>query len=179
MSAIPVIPLGCLYRWTSCTPNPAAQARMKLRCALSQLGLPGELISDGVLAVSELVANASEHALGPYELRLRRMVGTLMCEVLDHDPRIPHLAEFPSATPFEAKPQSCGGGLDALLALLSERGRGLHIVHELTRGAWGFRTSGNGTKVVWIALPLRNAGPDSVCQGEQPRAASDLYDTDR
>ncbi|MBD0741655.1 hypothetical protein BG418_09170 [Streptomyces sp. CBMA152] len=121
---------------------------------MSQLGLPGEAISDGVLAASELVANATEHALGPYELRLRRTVDAIMCEVLDHDPKIPDCAELPSTTPFAVKPQSCGGGLDALLELLSERGRGLHIVHELTCGAWGFRTSDDGTKTAWIAIPV-------------------------
>ncbi|GAA2467545.1 ATP-binding protein [Streptomyces mauvecolor] len=154
MNATPIVPFGCLYRWTSCTPNPAAQARATLRRALSQLGLHSESISDGVLAASELVANATEHALGPYELHLRRIVDALLCEVLDHDPRIPVLAEFPSTAPFAARPRGCGGGLDALLELLSERGRGLHIVHELTCGVWGFRAFNNGTKIAWLALPL-------------------------
>ncbi|WP_431954181.1 ATP-binding protein, partial [Actinacidiphila sp. bgisy167] len=67
----PTASADILWRWTSCTPNAPAQARTALRCALDQLGYGGEVISDAVLAVSELVANATEHAVGPYELRLR------------------------------------------------------------------------------------------------------------
>ncbi len=54
-----------VWRWTSCTPSAPAQARAALRCALDQLGYDGEVISDAVLAVSEFVANATEHAVGP------------------------------------------------------------------------------------------------------------------
>ncbi len=83
-----------LWRWTSCTPNAPAVARTALRCALDQLGYEGEIISDVVLAASELVANATEHAVGPYEIRLRRTTAEVLCEVEDHDPRIPELS-FP------------------------------------------------------------------------------------
>ncbi|KAF4405604.1 ATP-binding protein [Streptomyces lycii] len=52
-----------------------------MESALDQLGHEGELVSDAVLAVSELVANAVEHATGPYEIRLRCTGTELVCEV--------------------------------------------------------------------------------------------------
>ncbi|MEU6876918.1 ATP-binding protein [Streptomyces sp. NPDC046712] len=54
-----------MYRWTDHTLNPTGEARAVLRRVLKDLGLAGDVISDGVLAVSELVANAHEHARGP------------------------------------------------------------------------------------------------------------------
>ncbi|GGO99193.1 ATP-binding protein [Wenjunlia tyrosinilytica] len=141
-----------VWRWTSCTPNALAQARAALRCALDQLGYEGEVISDVVLAVSEFVANAMEHAVGPYEMRLLRTAAEVICEVEDRDPHIPAIPVFPADAPFTLVREDRGGGLEALCALLSERGRGLHIVHELTKGTWGFR-SWRGTKTAWLALP--------------------------
>ncbi|MEV3858708.1 ATP-binding protein [Streptomyces sp. NPDC050095] len=140
-------------RWTSCASDAPARARAALRFVLTHLGYEAEAISDTVLAASELVANATEHAIGPYEMRLRRTPAEVICEVVDHDPRIPDVPGRPTAALFEPDPDGRGGGLDALCALLSERGRGLQIVDELTRGAWGFRCPGDGTKVGWLALP--------------------------
>ncbi|MGP3949617.1 ATP-binding protein [Streptomyces sp. 7N604] len=150
--------LGSLYQWTSCTPAPASEGRAILRRVLTEWGLPGEVISNGVLAASELVANASEHAPGPYEMRLRRTARELVCEIQDRSPRFPEVPEFPAEAPFRADPDGRGGGPRALVELLSERGRGLHIVHSLTGGAWGFRRLGEGAKVAWIALPLPHDG---------------------
>ncbi|MBC9719368.1 hypothetical protein H9Y04_43350 [Streptomyces sp. TRM66268-LWL] len=42
-----------VYRWTSCTPNPAAAARAVLRRSLTRLRLPADAVSDAVLVVSE------------------------------------------------------------------------------------------------------------------------------
>ncbi|MVO90756.1 ATP-binding protein [Streptomyces sp. p1417] len=148
LSAAPCV----VWRWTSCTPDAPAQARAALRCALDQLGFDGEVISDAVLAVSEFVANATEHAVGPYEMRLRRTAAEVICEVEDHDPRIPAIPTFPAEPPFSPADENRGGGLEALCALLTERGRGLHIVHELTKGAWGFR-SRREMKTAWLAIP--------------------------
>ncbi|MGW3421353.1 ATP-binding protein [Streptomyces phaeochromogenes] len=144
-----------MWRWTSCTPDAPAQARAALRCALDQLGFDGEAISDAVLAVSELVANATEHAVGPYEMRLRRTAAEVICEVEDRDPRIPTIPVFPAEAPFSPTEEDRGGGLEALCVLLSERGRGLHIVHKLTNGVWGFR-SRKGAKTAWLAIPATN-----------------------
>ncbi|MCL7377016.1 ATP-binding protein [Streptomyces sp. 35G-GA-8] len=147
-----------MWCWTSRTPDAPAQARTALRCALDELGYDGMLISDAVLAVSEFVANASEHAVGPYELRLRRIADGVICEVEDRDPRMPRMPVFPAQEPFSPAEEHRGGGLEDLCALLSERGRGLHIVHELTKGAWGFRIR-RGTKTAWLALPAAPRDP--------------------
>ncbi|MGW3627530.1 ATP-binding protein [Streptomyces sp. NPDC000880] len=148
----PGVTPSVVWRWTSCTPNAPAQARAALRCALDQHGYDGEVISDVVLAVSEFVANATEHAVGPYEMRLRCTAVEVICEVEDHDPRIPEIPALPAVAPYAPAEEDRGGGLEALCSLLSERGRGLHIVHELTEGAWGFR-SRSGTKTAWLAFP--------------------------
>ncbi|MEU8690486.1 ATP-binding protein [Streptomyces sp. NPDC048665] len=144
--------MSVLLRWTSCTPNAAARARATLRCALDQLGYDGEVISDAVLAISELVTNATTHAVGPYEMRLRRTDAGIICEVEDHDPRIPEVPDFPATAPYIPAEENRGGGLEALCTLLSEHGRGLHIVHHLTEGAWGFRGQ-RTTKTAWFAVP--------------------------
>ncbi len=158
MTFTPPRPLdGVVYRWTSCTPNPTAEARAVVRRTLSGLGLPGETVSDAVLVVSEFVANAAEYAYGPYEVRIRRSPAEIICEVSDGHPVIPHFPTLPTASPFEPNPQDRGGGLNALCALLAERGRGLHIVDQLSRGAWGFRSS-RGTKTAWAAWPITGVG---------------------
>ncbi|MFE2440495.1 ATP-binding protein [Streptomyces sp. NPDC059426] len=152
---VPVV----LWRWHGGELGALARARAVLGYALSGLGYDGESVSDAVLVVSELVANAVEHAVGPYELRLRRTALNVICEVVDHDPRIPEIPSFAVGALFAPVEEDRGGGLEALCALLSERGRGLHIVHELTRGAWGFRRL-LGTKAAWFALSLPASGED-------------------
>ncbi|MFF2811837.1 ATP-binding protein [Streptomyces sp. NPDC058000] len=147
-----------LWRWTGDTPHVVSRARTALRCALDQLGYGGEEVEDAVLAISELVANALEHAPGPYEMRLRRVTAGMVCEVVDRDPRIPRIPVMPAGMPFAPGPEMRGGGLDALLEVLSERGRGLHIVHQLTSGRWGFMArTREGMKVAWMLIPSGQA----------------------
>ncbi|MFD7712125.1 ATP-binding protein [Streptomyces sp. NPDC059786] len=140
-----------LWRWTSRASDVPARARVTLRCALDQLGFDEEVIDDAVLAVSEFVTNAITHAVGPYEMRLRRTAAGIVCEVEDHDPRIPETPVAPVMAPYAPVEENRGGGLEALCALLSEHERGLHIVHELTKGSWGFRGC-KGTKTAWFAV---------------------------
>lgn len=91
-----------LWRWTEQTPNAVSRARTSLQCALEQLDFTGEGIDDAVLAASELVANAFEHATGPYEMRLRITTGPrLICEVMDTDPRIPVVPGFRNVAPLK------------------------------------------------------------------------------
>ncbi|MER6146231.1 ATP-binding protein [Streptomyces sparsogenes] len=142
-----------ILRWTSCTPGAAAHARAALRRTLTQLNLPGEAISDAVLAASELIANAIEHACGPYEMRLCHTDVGLTCEIQDGDPHIPNIPRSPASTPLGSETQRPGGGLEALTELLPERGRGMRIVNQLTSGRWGFRPSGSVAKVAWMAIP--------------------------
>ncbi|UZJ33488.1 ATP-binding protein [Streptomyces endophytica] len=145
-----------LWRWASDTPNAVSRARTALRCALDQLGYGGETLDDAVLAVSELASNALEHAPGPYEVRLRFTASGLICEVADRAPQLPAVPAFPATGPFEVDPSRRGGGRDALLKAISEGGRGLHVVHQLTSGAWGFAAEEGGRmKVAWMAIPGR------------------------
>ncbi|MFC7305132.1 ATP-binding protein [Streptomyces monticola] len=141
------------YRWLSCDRAATGHARAVVRRSLLRLGCTEDTVDDAVLAVSELIANACEHAIGPYELRVRLASKEIICEVRDGDPCIPDIPAFPSTAPFSPAEEARGGGLEALCAVLTERGRGLHIVHELTRGAWGMERV-RGGKSAWLALPL-------------------------
>lgn len=146
MNGAPSDAVGLVYRWTDRTLNPTGEARAVLRHVLKDLGLPGDVVSDGVLAISELVANAHEHACGPYEVHLRSVAGRYICEIHDGNPLLPtdlYLAAVPSLEATAA---------EVVSGLLTERGRGLHIVHELTRGQWGFQVTDCGTKAAWVAL---------------------------
>ncbi|PBC81234.1 hypothetical protein SAMN05428945_4245 [Streptomyces sp. 2224.1] len=58
-------------------------------CVLDQFGCGGEVLDDVVLAVSELVSNALEHAPDPNEMRLCPTAAELICEMEARDPRIP------------------------------------------------------------------------------------------
>ncbi|WP_376774448.1 ATP-binding protein [Saccharothrix tamanrassetensis] len=82
---------------------------------------------DVVLAVSELVANANRHALGPSTLRLAGCAERVRVEVSDRSPR------WPSIRP---------GGTDG--------GWGLPLIDRLAR-RWGVAARGDG-KVVWCEL---------------------------
>jgi anti-sigma regulatory factor (Ser/Thr protein kinase) len=141
-----------LWRWTRHTPDGSGQARGALRGALHRIGFDSEAVSDAVLAASEFIANATEHAVGPYEMRLRHSDSKIICEVEDHDPRIPEIPVFTATSPYALLEEICEDGCDAL-DRLPERGRGLHIVHELSKGAWGFRSEGK-TKTAWLALTV-------------------------
>ncbi|MFF4741643.1 ATP-binding protein [Streptomyces sp. NPDC001268] len=143
-----------LWRWTSFTSDAPSRARIALRCALEQLGCDPKVISDTVLAVSELVANAVEHGRGPYELRLRQANQRIICEVEDHDPCLPEIEHFAAASPYLPREEDRGGGLDALCSRVTERGRGLQIVNVITGGCWGFLPTSNATKSAWLMIPL-------------------------
>ncbi|MFK4070821.1 ATP-binding protein [Streptomyces sp. NPDC029674] len=92
------------------------------------------------LLTAELVANAVEHTSphAPLELVLEVLPTSLRVEVHDHDP-----------TPL---PGLTGAGSPEHRDPLSERGRGLSLVRELSSSA-GCRTTELG-KVVWFRLSL-------------------------
>ncbi|AXK35861.1 ATP-binding protein [Streptomyces armeniacus] len=163
-----------IYRWGEETANPTAGARAALSDALTAAGVEGEAREDAQLALSELVANAAEHAQGPYEVRLRMTAETWVCEVADGDTRLPRLSAGPPSVPFHPEKAGFGGGVEeCLLGLLEERGRGLRIVDYLTRGAWGFRVS-EAAKVVWFAIPgcpPRPCGRIAEAPGHPSRSA--------
>ncbi|WP_406279364.1 SpoIIE family protein phosphatase [Embleya sp. NBC_00896] len=110
------------------TPRSAREARDFVRATLGRWGLADH--NDTLCSVvTELVANAAEHARTPMELRLRHHPGRLIVEVVDHDGRLPKEIASP--------------GHD-------ERHRGLCIVAGLTTD-WGVRPTDTG-KIVWAEV---------------------------
>jgi anti-sigma regulatory factor (Ser/Thr protein kinase) len=145
-----------LYRWTEHAPDALFQGRAALRHAVDAHGLSDEVADDVMMAGAELMANAVEHARGPYELHLRRTATEVVCEVADHDPRIPEFSLFsePSSRDSRLCEETRAMSSDLVCEEISERGRGLRIVNELSQGGWGVRISG-GRKVVWCSISLR------------------------
>ncbi|WP_030833600.1 ATP-binding protein [Streptomyces hygroscopicus] len=128
-----------IWRWNDETRHIASQARVALRCALRELGIPDETVGDAVMAAWELTANALEHAHGPYEMRLLRKGPSFVFEIEDSDPFLPVTPSFRDS------------GVKAVTEL-PEQGRGLQIVEAFARGRWGFRLSGCEKKVAWMAI---------------------------
>jgi anti-sigma regulatory factor (Ser/Thr protein kinase) len=98
--------------------------------------LPEDVTDTAVIVVSELATNAVAAArrldrLSTVGLSLRLFPGYLLAEVVDSSPEAPFLVE-------EAD-------------VLSEHGRGLHLVDALTDGRWGYFRF-QGRKVVWARL---------------------------
>ncbi|WP_436771268.1 SpoIIE family protein phosphatase [Yinghuangia sp. YIM S09857] len=110
------------------TAKAAREARGFVRSVLAQWRLPG-LGEAACSVVTELVANAVEHARTPMELRLGHRPGRLVVQVADHDGRLPRRL-------------SAAEG--------DERHRGLMIVAALAAD-WGVRPTDTG-KVVWAEL---------------------------
>ena len=139
--------------WTQATAHPTAHVRRVLRAALEPLGLTEETVDDVILAVSEIAANATEHAQGPYELRLRTSNGFLIVEVHDRSHQLPVLSGT-GAAPEPAPAAVLPDRLGMLINELSERGRGLDLVHTLVHGHLSARRTPNG-KAVAVAVPMR------------------------
>ncbi|MGW2343425.1 ATP-binding protein [Streptomyces sp. NPDC001661] len=118
-----------LLTWNQSVELAAAQARERVRQALDGYAVDPRAVDAAVLVASELVANACEHARGPYQLRLT-VSRTLCVEVLDRGPGLP------------AAPPSVG------------RGRGLLLVDRVAGGAWGSRRLPVG-HCVWAEVPTR------------------------
>lgn len=93
---------------------------------------------DAELLVTELVSNAHDHGQPPISLRLCHLPNSsLHIEVEDSDRT--HLPQLRASAP---------GG---------ERGRGLVLVDQLSRG-WGFNVSAT-SKVVWAEMNCRALSP--------------------
>lgn len=117
--------------WYPPLPHSVRQARRVVSTALEEHGLD---LPDAALLVSELAANAVEHARTPFLVTVH--VGrALRVEVADGSDLLPVITN-PTAH--------------------SERGRGLAIVRALST-RWGieFRRTG---KVMWFELSLTSAG---------------------
>ena len=116
-------------------PHPAAvrASRRLVAQACHAWDLPQ--VHDASLVVSELAANAVEHARTPFVVTVSRDGARLHLAVRDGATRYPHLGEPASI---------CGQ------APLNERGRGLQLVHAAA-AAWGAMPA-RGGKVVWATV---------------------------
>ncbi|HEX3796016.1 MAG TPA: ATP-binding protein [Acidimicrobiales bacterium] len=95
------------------------------------------------LVVSELAANACQHAQTPFEVSIERHDSALLVELLDHGPN----------AVFEMEPP-----------LTAERGRGVRIVATVAR-SWGVRPHSPEGKLVWAELDCRPLHASTQCQG--------------
>jgi len=153
---------GCFARPLPLDGSCAGAARRFFREAVAGIGMPGDLIHDGVTMASELAANTM-HAQDNVEFgsnRLRPVTGfpelwiyargsgarcELVCKVFDSQPRW-KTGDLPDPTKH---------------ALESVNGRGLQVVNGLSAGQWGYHPSrarlGSWKvpgKVVWFSLRL-------------------------
>lgn len=117
-------------------PIASPTARRIVSAQLSAWGLE-DLTDDANQVVSELVANAEQHAAGGLDLHVQTTDECVCLEVSDRG----------------------GNGVpeSRQAAVLDVGGRGLAIVEQLSR-AWGWRVAASG-KVVWaeLSLPARSA----------------------
>jgi anti-sigma regulatory factor (Ser/Thr protein kinase) len=109
----------------------AAHARAFASGVLRSWQLGDELCDTGVLAVSELVANAAIHGRPPVRLRLRRTDRRLIVDVCDGDDHLPRRRRAEAT---------------------DEDGRGIGIVASLA-ASWGCRQLAEG-KSVWCEFAL-------------------------
>jgi len=110
-----------------------AHAREFTRSTLAGWRSDATVVTDALLAVTELLTNAILHGLGVPVLRLTARPGVLRVEVTDDSPALP--------APRPAGPDG---------------GWGLGVVERLSV-AWGAERIGKG-KVVWCELPDVAAG---------------------
>ncbi|MFI7444461.1 ATP-binding protein [Nonomuraea indica] len=132
------------------TPSALRRARHAARHELAGWGAADQ--SDVVeLLVSELVANAMEHARGTIRLTLSMEDGLLRGEVEDDAPEMPQLR---------------------LAGLEDEGGRGLQLVDMLSC-CWGGDRTAHG-KVVWFEVPASAPvqAPEEVVVTRLPAVAA-------
>lgn len=107
----------------------AADARAEATAAFERHGMPDALAQDGLLVVSELVANAVRHGGAPVALEVTGEPGRVTVKV--HDAA--------GSTPSPHRPDDDGG-------------RGLQLVAALA-AAWGCARHADGQgKYVWAEL---------------------------
>jgi anti-sigma regulatory factor (Ser/Thr protein kinase)/PAS domain-containing protein len=111
-------------------------AREFVTSQLTDWRVPGQVVENAVLLVSELVTNALLHGRPPIELRLRSTAEHLFLEVRDHATYLPRRLR---ATPED------------------EHGRGLQLV-ALLADRWGTRPVPEG-KAVWCVFSVREVSP--------------------
>ncbi|MFC4108113.1 ATP-binding protein [Micromonospora zhanjiangensis] len=120
------------------TPEAAAAARRLLRESCRTWGIE-DALDDGQLVISELVANAVEHARTDLDVTISHHRRKLRIAVADRSPAAPDLARRLSAARLDR-------------GALSVRGRGLALV---ARSASGYGViDGHGGKLVWATVTI-------------------------
>lgn len=164
----------------------AGTARAHIRQALADLQMPGELVHDAALAVSELATNAWLHALEAKPLSAAARPGAAAPELWVYRRGAPPDAElvcgvfdtrrdaWPQARPdsfalLAEDTQLADPQLDAILASSAGNGHGLGIVAALSGTAGWHRTrSRSGAhqpgKVIWFTVRI----PDSSVAAQPP-----------
>lgn len=118
-------------------PDAPALARDLVTDACAVWRLPA-LLHPGRLVVSELTANAAQHARTPIIVRLSPRAGGLHLAVGDGDPRLPRLRQ--------PRPESS----TPARSLYEEPGQGLRLV-DAAATRWGALPTRDG-KIVWATL---------------------------
>ncbi|MEV7969014.1 ATP-binding protein [Sphaerisporangium sp. NPDC088356] len=135
------------------------RARAFVREVLEAEGVPGDDISDTETIVAELAANCERHGRPPYEMRVFSVDGVpTWCEVVDSDPDL-HWIPAVLTRPRDQTIPDLFSASDS--TLLSEDGRGLLLVRELSQGhcrAYLTTTFATDTpaKAIAFALPTRS-----------------------
>ena len=111
-------------------PTAPGLARALLRCATQEWGVDDDLAQDAAMVITELVANAVDHARTPCTVSLRLSHGVLSVAVRDARP-----GSVPRPGPIDPN---------------AARGRGLQMVDALA-WAWGVTLHTEG-KTVWAVL---------------------------
>jgi hypothetical protein len=150
MNAHPGTVCVTVFRWNADMVHPTRLARLMLRPELLELNLDDDLVEDVLLAASELVANATEHAAGPYELRLLSDGTEHVLECHDGSQELPPTALRPLG-------EHVGSGRQEVFGRepMGERGRGLMLLSSLFHGCVSARRTALG-KIVFIAFGARN-----------------------
>ena len=184
MGTLRTLVTGACCAWPLPTDASCARvARQFYREAAAEAGIRAGLIDNGVLMASELAANtlhagrdisgrdrfrpaAARPELWLY-LRGSGMMRELVCKVFDACPGW-RLGRIPGTLPHRAAAEAVSG-------------RGLEVVHELSRGRWGHhltRARLGGRKVrgkaVWFALPVPSRGVTAPAPGPGDTWAADL-----
>lgn len=123
-------------------PEAVGVARRRVRIELSEIGLPGDVLDDVEVVVSELLGNAVRYA--------RPIAGGVLL-----------VGWRLEGAEVQVRVTDGGSGRRVELretSAMADSGRGLHIVERLT-AAWGVTEHVGGLRTVWAAIPLEQRGP--------------------
>lgn len=149
----------------NCEPSAVPHARRHARNVLSTWDVPGDVLDDALVVVTELAANAVRHAgEGSRAPELGSAAPACAMDLRTHDDGL-YVAMYDESrrVPVLRMPSD-----------KAESGRGLHLVDELSGGTWGFlHTASPPGKLVWarLALPPSWVRPRKDACGGAPHTA--------